>query len=342
MHVGTGIGYSTVHPVFVRKVVQAIKDGGGKPFVADIAYDVSGCTERGYTSEVLGCPVYPAAGLDEKYVYEYMRPYKNIQRWLLAGAIQDASFLVNFAHVKGHPSCGLGACIKNLALGCMAGETRSAMHDTMQYDRYWFGELCPDPAVRQQIMAACPHQALVEDREQPGELHLHAEQCNACGRCLQIAPPGSLKIDPVNFHAFMEACAISSAITMSTFAPGKAVHLSLATQMTPVCDCFGFTGLPILPDAGIFGSDDLAAIDQAALDMTAGSRLIEENLPTSLEVHIRQGYPFRWLHGPLKDPYQAVAYAEQYGLGSRAYKLVDVLPVEQIERAPMGYIPAHS
>ena len=33
MHLGGNIGYSTVHPVFVRKVVQAIKDGGGDPFV---------------------------------------------------------------------------------------------------------------------------------------------------------------------------------------------------------------------------------------------------------------------------------------------------------------------
>ena len=27
MHTGNNIGYSTVHPVFVRKVVQAVKDG---------------------------------------------------------------------------------------------------------------------------------------------------------------------------------------------------------------------------------------------------------------------------------------------------------------------------
>jgi len=37
MHTSNNIGYSTIHPVFVRKVVQAIKDGGGKPFVADVS-----------------------------------------------------------------------------------------------------------------------------------------------------------------------------------------------------------------------------------------------------------------------------------------------------------------
>ena len=85
--------------------------------------------------------------------------------------------------------------------------------------------------------------------------------------------------------------------------------------MTPVCDCFGFTTMPILPDAGIFGSDDIVAIDQATLDMTMNSPLYEENIPTCLEVHTREGHPFAWLHGPLKDPYKVVEYGEKLGLG---------------------------
>ena len=340
MHTGNNIGYSTVHPVFVRKVVQAIKDGGGKPFVADVSWDVAGAEGRGYTHEVLGCPVYPTAGVDEKYFYAHHRPFKNIQDWYVAGMIQDATFLVNFAHVKGHPSCGFGAAFKNLALGCMVGRTRGAMHDAMQFDQYWFPELCPDDETRQRILAACPHNGIGPDKNDPHGIHLHPEQCNACGRCLQVAPPGSLKIDAVNFYAFQEACAISTAISLSTFAPGKAVHLSLATQMTPVCDCFGFTGMPVLPDAGIFGSDDIVAIDQAALDVTGKSTLIEENIPTSMEVHTREGHPFRWLHGPLKDPYLVTEYGEKLGLGSRQYELVDVLPVESSPFSPLTYISA--
>jgi uncharacterized Fe-S center protein len=222
----------------------------------------------------------------------------------------------------------------------MIGETRSAIHDSTQFDQYWFPENCPDEETRQRIKDACPFDALVDDKERPGDLHLHPEQCNACGRCLAVAPTGSLKIDPVNFHSFQEACAHSVAVTLSTFQPGKAVHINLATHMTPVCDCFGFTSMPILPDAGVFGSDDIVAVEQAVLDETAKSRLIEENIPTCMEVHTREGHPFRWLHGPLKDPYMVTEYGEKLGLGSRDYELVDVLPVEQITRAPMGYIPA--
>ncbi len=340
MHTGNNIGYSTVHPVFVRKIVQAIKDGGGKPFVTDVNWDVRGAEERGYSIETLGCPVYPAAGPNEKYFYTHPRPHKNIQEWKLAGLIQDATFLVDLAHAKGHPSCSYGGAFKNLALGCMIGETRSAMHDTVQFDRYWFPEKSPDAATRRRIVESCPHAAIVEDKERQEELHLHTEQCNNCGRCLQVAPPGSLKIDAVNFHAFQEACAVSTCISLSTFAPGKAIHLVLATHMTPVCDCFGFTSMPILPDAGIFGSDDIVALEQAVLDVTARTPLIEENVPTSMEIHTRQGHPLAWLHGPLKDPYVVTKYGEELGLGTRAYELIDVLPVEQIARAPMGYISA--
>ncbi len=62
MHLGGELSYSTVHPLFVRKVVQAVKDGGGRPFVTDISWDVWGCEARGYTQETLGCPIFPAAG----------------------------------------------------------------------------------------------------------------------------------------------------------------------------------------------------------------------------------------------------------------------------------------
>lgn len=110
----------------------------------DVNWNTAGAETRGYASEVIGCPVYPAAGPDEKYFYEHEHHYKSIQKWKISGLIQDLSFMVNFAHVKGHPSCGFGAAFKNLALGCLAGNSRGAMHDAMHYDQYWFPEKCPD------------------------------------------------------------------------------------------------------------------------------------------------------------------------------------------------------
>lgn len=248
--------------------------------------------------------------------------------------------MVNFAHAKGHPSNGYGGANKNLALGCMDGKTRSAMHDTMHFEPYWFPEKCPDAATREKIIASCPFGALTKDKNQEDGIHLHVEQCNQCLRCLKVAPAGSLKIDPANFHVFTESNVVSVKISLSTFEPGKAVHMVLATHMTPVCDCFGFTSMPILPDAGIFGSDDIVAVDQAVLDMTGKTPLIEENVPTAFEIHTREGHPFRVLHGPLKDPYKVTEYGEKYGLGTRDYELIDVYPVEKAAWGDYQYIAA--
>ncbi len=343
MHVGNNIIYSTIHPIFIRKVVKAIKDGGGTPFVVDVNWDVEGAETRGYTNEILGCPVYPNAGLKDQYFYKHTdHPYKNIKEWNVAGMIEEATFMVNFAHIKGHPSCGFGGCFKNIALGCMVGETRSKIHDTVQQDKYWFKERCPDEATRKKIIKACPFEALVEDKEDPTEVHLHTEPCNQCMRCLKVAPEGSLKIAPENFFSFQEACANSTAVTLSTFAPGKTTYLALANHQSPVCDCFGFTSLPILPDAGIFGSDDIVAIDTAALDISGKSKLILENIPTCMEVNNEPVHPYAQLHGIYKDPYKVVEYGEALGLGSRKYELVDVMPVEDVSPRTLGYIKAKS
>jgi hypothetical protein len=337
LHVGNDIGYSVIHPVFVRKVVQAIKDGGGKPFIADVSWDVAGCEQRGYTAEVLGCPVYPAAGPRDHYYYTHDWEYKNLKSWKVAGMIEDASFMVNFAHIKGHPATGFGGAFKNIALGCMVGETRGQMHDVNHFDRYWFKDRCPDAELRKKIVDSCPFGALVFDKNDPEEIHIHFDPCNNCMRCQQVAPEGALKIDAVNFQAFQEACAISTAITLGTFEKSKVTHMALATQMTPVCDCFGFTSMPILPDAGVFGSDDIVALDKAVLDVIARDSLIRANVPTCMEVRDVDAHPFAQLHGTFKDPYGVVRFGEALGLGTQDYELVDVFPVQEKGFQNMGY-----
>ena len=54
MHLGGNVGYSTLHPVFVRRVVKAVKDGGGRPFIVDLNWSAGDAAERGYTAETLG------------------------------------------------------------------------------------------------------------------------------------------------------------------------------------------------------------------------------------------------------------------------------------------------
>lgn len=326
MHLGENLGYSTIHPLFVRLIVEEIRQGGGEPFVTDTASAVAKAHERGYTPQTLGCPIVPVAGKREEDFLAFEREFKGVKEWRLGKAMGEATFLVSLAHAKGHPTCGFGGSLKNLALGAMAGGTRSAIHDTMQFDRYWFKERAPDLSTRERVIQSCPWGALVQDKEDPQEVHLHFDLCNQCQRCLKVAPPGSLKIAPVNFSSFQEACAISAAFVLSSFPGGSATFIDIATLITPMCDCLGFTTLPVLPDLGIFASDDPVAVDKAVLDALAGQRLIRENVPEEMELNEEANHPFTALHGPLKDPYLMIRYGEGYGLGRQAYRLVEVSP----------------
>ena len=56
MHLGGHMGYSTIHPLLVGRIVKAVKDAGGKPFICDVPWAVNSAWERGYTQEVLGAP----------------------------------------------------------------------------------------------------------------------------------------------------------------------------------------------------------------------------------------------------------------------------------------------
>ena len=35
VHLGEGLGYTTIHPIFMRTLVQAVKNAGGKPFLVE-------------------------------------------------------------------------------------------------------------------------------------------------------------------------------------------------------------------------------------------------------------------------------------------------------------------
>jgi uncharacterized Fe-S center protein len=339
MHVGNNIGYSVIHPIFVRKVVEAVKEGGGKPFVTDLPWSIESAAARGYTTETVGCQLHPSTGLDDNTYIGCPQQFRSLTEFRVGKPIADATFLIDLAHVKGHPISGFGGVLKNLALGCMAGATRSAMHDVAQWDPYFFKENCPDEATRVAIRESCPYGAIVDDVEDPDGLHWHDYKCNHCMRCADIAPEAFMP-QRSNTEAFLQVMNFATKHVLDTFEPGNAVFINIANNQTPVCDCFGLTGMNVMRDAGIFGSDDPVAADLAVIDMTADFPIIEENLPAMMEIVQREGHPWTWIHGPWKDPYFQIAHAEEIGLGSREYELVNVLPVTEPDFKQDTYVAA--
>ena len=116
---------------------------------------------------------------------------------------------------------------------------------------------------------------------------------------------------------------------------------SLIGSIGVLMDCFGFTGMNVLPDIGVFGSDDIVAIDTATLDAIATHKVFADGLPLEMEAQPDAGHPFQVIHGPYKDPYKVCEYGQALGLGSRRYELVDVMPVRRPVRPGGAYIPAN-
>jgi len=68
MHLGRNLGYSTIHPLFVKILIDKLKKYGAKVFITDQVVD--GAKARGYTEDFLGVPVIPVCGVMDKYYYE--------------------------------------------------------------------------------------------------------------------------------------------------------------------------------------------------------------------------------------------------------------------------------
>ena len=135
MHLGGHYGYTTIHPLFVRFLVQAIKDAGGWPFVTDgFGYASPNPTARGYTAETLGAPLSPVTGNFDKYFYEKEIGYRGLEKVQIAGQIADADAMIVLSHGKGHGQCGFGGAIKNLAMGAVTQRTRGWIHGVMDVE----------------------------------------------------------------------------------------------------------------------------------------------------------------------------------------------------------------
>ena len=59
----------------------------------------------------------------------------------------------------------------------------------------------------------------------------------------------------------------SALATMMTKEAGKVFFMDFAMDITPVCDCYGWTDTPIVNSLGILASYDPVAMDKACIDL---------------------------------------------------------------------------
>lgn len=332
MHLGFADGYQTVPVFFVRQVVKAIKDQGAYPFVTDNPTAVYNAANRGYTSETVGCPIIPVAGIKDKYNYETEIDYQNVETLDMGGVLHDADALIDLTHSKGHGCNGYGGAIKNLALGAYAAKSRwHKIHNVEQSIPYWDGDKAT-PEEAKHMVEKCPYGALKYDEEEH-KMKLSFCLCKQCNECIDDTTE-ALQIKQENFSAFQELLAVSAKKVIDQFDDDKKFYLNYLLQITPQCDCMGMAQPPVVNDIGVLGSKDIIAIDVASLDLIKQQGLIPNSIPpifkhTNLDPDTDL-HPFQRIHGPMKDPYIAMVYGAGLGMGNMEYDIEEILPAEEL------------
>lgn len=318
MHLGGGLGYTMIHPVFVNVLVKAVKAVGGKPFVVDGWFGtIASAAERGYTAETLGCPVVSAGGPYDSHIVTRVVDFPGLDKINAFGAIWDAPCLINFSHIKGHGNCGYGGACKNIAMGCVDGPTRGRLH-ALSGCIDWMKDKC---RLCGRCVKACDAGAVRMDKKEKA-ISFFWHDCRFCAHCVTVCPHGALKVRAQDgFKRFQEGMALTTKTILDSFDSQRVLHINLLTNISMLCDCWGLSSPSIVPDIGVMASRDMVAIETATL------KAIEEKnfIPGSLigNPRLSKGrHLLERIHG--KDPFQQIQALERHGVGSSRYRLIEV------------------
>lgn len=325
-HFGSEGAHRIVRPVFLRKVVEALRSIGAKPFITDTVR-IKGldylevANQNGINHLSCGAPVVLADGLygnDNIMV----RAGEILGEIAVASVIYDVPAMVVCSHFKGHINAGFGGAIKNLAMGGVSGSHRhcgwkcgrGAMHTIGEGMLVWDKEKC---ALCLQCEEICPLDC-IEFKE--GEFTYNDERCWRCGRCTRVCPEGALVL-PGDDELFMRSLAEAAMAVLSTFKPGKVLYINFLTEIQPECDCMPAAEVPVVQDQGILISDDIVAIEQASLDLITGKTPLPESLAEEMGIK-KSDDILMALHN---KPYiLQIVEAERLGLGTRRYRLIQL------------------
>lgn len=315
MHVGGNVGYSTIHPLFVRLLVDHLKTGTPKKiFITD--GDIKSAAHRGYALQTVGAELRSACGDDWKSVRRVATGWPTLDHVLVGNEILNADVLINFSHVKGHGDCGFGGACKNLAMGCIPPKTRQTLH-LLEGDLKWDSAKCTKC---KKCIEVCQMKANSFDEK--GEYQIFWHDCKMCQHCAMACPTKAISIHGQNFALFQEGLARVAKLVIDNFESGNVFHINVLIHITPYCDCWGLTTPAMVPDIGIMASEDIVAVEQASLDSIKADNLIPGSIPPPLELG-KGKHLFEKLHA--RDPYLQVRSLEKLGAGNSEYFREEVL-----------------
>jgi hypothetical protein len=333
LHFGEKGNTAYVRPIFLRRVVDRVKQYKGKPFLTDTNTLYTGtrseavshlntAIENGFAESVVNAPILIADGLRGNSAVKVRIDKPIFKTVSIAREISLSDTLITVTHFKGHELSGFGGALKNLGMGCASREGKLSQHSNIS------------PQVKKKAcsgcetcLSGCAQEAIsmlalksgVEAKR--GNAFIDPKKCVGCGECILTCPSGAIEIQWNESIPIFQKKMVEHAYGAVQKKKGKTLHLNFLTQISPACDCYGYSDVPIVNDIGILSSEDPVAIDQASIDLVNGEA---GNRSSKLTGAWNPGEDkFRAVY-PEVDWNIQLAYAEEIGMGTRKYELIKI------------------
>jgi len=323
IHFGEQGNTAYIRPVFIRKILQTIKEYKADPFLTDantlyvgtrsnsVAH-IHTAIENGFSySSMDSTPIIIADGLMGKSETKVRIDQKNCKYVYIGSEVISANSLVSVAHFKGHELSGFGGTLKNLGMGCASRRGKLDMHSNVS------------PKIKRKTCIGCaecqkhcPASAIYLEEK---KANIDKDKCIGCAECIVRCPTQSVNINwnqtiPVFLEKMMEY-----SLGVLKNKEKKAFFINFITDISPKCDCLSYSESPIVNNVGILASTDPVAIDQASADLVNQQTALSG---TILQTNLAPGEDkFRGLY-PAVDWEHQLDYAQKIGLGTREYKLI--------------------
>jgi hypothetical protein len=333
LHFGEKGNTAYVRPIFLRKIVDRVKHYKGKPFLTDTNTLYTGTRseaishlttayENGFTESVVNAPILIADGLRGNSAVKVRIDKPIFKTVSIAREIYMTDALITITHFKGHELSGFGGALKNLGMGCSSREGKLSQHSNISpkvKGKACTGcETCLTWCAQEAISMLLPKSG-VETKQ--GVASIDPKKCIGCGECILSCPSGAIQIQWNESIPIFQKKMVEHAYGAVLKKKGKTLYLNFLTQISPACDCYGYSETPIVQDIGILSSEDPVAIDQASVDLVNGETGNRSSkLPGAWEPGENK---FRAIY-PEVDWNIQLAYGEEIGLGIREYELIKI------------------
>ncbi|HOK39727.1 MAG TPA: DUF362 domain-containing protein [bacterium] len=321
IHFGEKGNTGYLNPLYAAHIVRKVKEIGAKPFLTDGSTIYKGtrtdavshietAIKNGFNYATCEAPIIIADGLKGTNCVKINVNGEIVE---VGAEVYNADALICLTHFKAHELAGIGGALKNIGMGLASKKGKLKMHTTVSpfvKEKYCiFCKVC---------FSACPANAISEKNK---KAFINSNKCVGCGQCIlscaQKAITINWNIEPIKMMDLM----ITYVKGILSNKINKMFFINFIEKVSPECDCYGHSDIPIVPDVGVLASIDPVAIDKASADLV---NLQEGNKNTSLKSNFKSGEDkFLALHPNCNWMFQ-IKKAEELGIGSSKYNLIKI------------------